>query len=564
MQLLKSGHWFVLAGQLMLMGAALWSQDVTLDISPAAIRRDTGHRYNVYLPELYGRLFETDSDSDQFPSRSHVMVLENGTPLYPSHSDHAFIADVGQGAYSAWYRSVYFSSLDNSDPTTSGRVYKVALSLHFRSEVQLALLLGSAALAGLAITMISWNTAAAVRRVAFGCGSLLALWWWIPEQEALVPRDRIIEFVAALCLWQFALWWRTRRRRAPPKPHTFVAAAATLSILLALAMCEAVLWVMERMPARSGVLNAVGQAVMPAELQRRDVNVPGSVVSYYWQGKLHVHDRDGFRRSTPLVPREDAVRIVVLGDSLTYGYGIDEKDAYATLLERRLDPRRPTQVLNLGASGMQSEDMVRIARRWLPMLRPHLVVYGICLNDFLPLNTGEYANNMRFALPIQNGLTTFIETRTRTGALLSNGYNSMLMAAGLRNDFTADILKDFGGYRVRFAADLDELNKVTVEATSRPVMAMVLDQWPNAPRHREIRQVAEEAATRAGMDLVPGEEAYRRFKGDHVQLFVNQWEGHPNEVAHAFFAEILGTRIEALPEFASDAARTVASPKVSR
>lgn len=89
--------------------------------------------------------------------------------------------------------------------------------------------------------------------------------------------------------------------------------------------------------------------ILPEKWQKRTVDVAGSVHSYYWHGKLHVHDDSGFRRTTPFPPKNPGrFRIVTLGDSLTYGYGIADEDTYASLTERALSREYSVEVFNLG------------------------------------------------------------------------------------------------------------------------------------------------------------------------------------------------------------------------
>jgi hypothetical protein len=50
-------------------------------------------------------------------------LQENGTIIGVAHTAHAEIAQLGRGRYSHWSGTLYFSSLDNSDPNTNGRTY---------------------------------------------------------------------------------------------------------------------------------------------------------------------------------------------------------------------------------------------------------------------------------------------------------------------------------------------------------------------------------------------------------------------------------------------------------
>jgi hypothetical protein len=55
---------------------------------------------------------------------SSAVVLENGKPLPgPANSVHTNIRNVGSGYYSLWFGTVHFSTSDNSDPRTNGRLY---------------------------------------------------------------------------------------------------------------------------------------------------------------------------------------------------------------------------------------------------------------------------------------------------------------------------------------------------------------------------------------------------------------------------------------------------------
>jgi hypothetical protein len=56
---------------------------------------------------------------------SRAQILENGKPLGPGNTIHQEIRQKGEGRYSFWHNSLYFSSSDNSDPRTNGRRYTI-------------------------------------------------------------------------------------------------------------------------------------------------------------------------------------------------------------------------------------------------------------------------------------------------------------------------------------------------------------------------------------------------------------------------------------------------------
>jgi lysophospholipase L1-like esterase len=79
-------------------------------------------------------------------------------------------------------------------------------------------------------------------------------------------------------------------------------------------------------------------------------------------------------------------RVLVVGDSIAYGFGIPQEDALSEQLEDLLRSYRAAQpqrieVLNLGVSGYNIDQIVENLRvRGLPW-QPDLIMYAYCLND---------------------------------------------------------------------------------------------------------------------------------------------------------------------------------------
>jgi lysophospholipase L1-like esterase len=86
----------------------------------------------------------------------------------------------------------------------------------------------------------------------------------------------------------------------------------------------------------------------------------------------------------------DVYRIVILGDSFTFGEGTPDALVYPALLEHTLRARRAAgrriEVLNLGMPGDDAGDALRIFRGYGRRLSPDLVVYQWNTNDFPSLH----------------------------------------------------------------------------------------------------------------------------------------------------------------------------------
>jgi len=155
---------------------------------------------------------------------------------------------------------------------------------------------------------------------------------------------------------------------------------------------------------------------MPQEWGMREVHVPGAAKAYYWQGALHVEDENGFRRSTPLPSKDpNTFRVMVVGDSLTFGLGLQENDTFVALLNNWMAKDYRIEFLNLGVVRYQSEDVLRTIKTFLPQLHPGLVIYAVCLNDFAPSGKGEYHDDDLYQFPLPGRIKRFLIAHTRAG-----------------------------------------------------------------------------------------------------------------------------------------------------
>jgi glycosyltransferase involved in cell wall biosynthesis/2-polyprenyl-3-methyl-5-hydroxy-6-metoxy-1,4-benzoquinol methylase len=64
-------------------------------------------------------------DDASEPTRSTLRLFENGVELGPAHSAHEEIRTQGQGRFSHWEGSLFFSASDNTNPLTNGRRYVI-------------------------------------------------------------------------------------------------------------------------------------------------------------------------------------------------------------------------------------------------------------------------------------------------------------------------------------------------------------------------------------------------------------------------------------------------------
>lgn len=83
-----------------------------------------GRMWEFHIPELS----DLADHSGGGERSSSVFVFENGLQLPLPHSTHDNIDRLGEGRFSHWGTSVYFSASDNSNPNTNGRTYQLLVA----------------------------------------------------------------------------------------------------------------------------------------------------------------------------------------------------------------------------------------------------------------------------------------------------------------------------------------------------------------------------------------------------------------------------------------------------
>jgi len=84
------------------------------------------------------------------------------------------------------------------------------------------------------------------------------------------------------------------------------------------------------------------------------------------------------------VAKGDEYRIIFLGDSLTFGWGVKEEETFATLIEEDLNSDSPTEVLNFGIGNYNTEQEVNLFIDKGLKYNPDKVVLFYFINDAEP------------------------------------------------------------------------------------------------------------------------------------------------------------------------------------
>lgn len=97
--------------------------------------------------------------------------------------------------------------------------------------------------------------------------------------------------------------------------------------------------------------------------------------------------KNGLRdRVYPKKKPAGVTRVLTIGDSITFGYGVAREDSYPEKLEKLLNEREPGkwEVINFGTPGTNIKEYVSMFIKRGIEYDPDLVVLGYCLNDIDP------------------------------------------------------------------------------------------------------------------------------------------------------------------------------------
>lgn len=312
-------------------------------------------------------------------------------------------------------------------------------------------------------------------------------------------------------------------------PWLFLAGSLTV-----VSLGEALLTIAEKGPTK---------ITMPKDWEWQPHPLPDTPDSFRWQGVVHKKDKNGMRRLNGAWPTrhpDTRVRILVVGDSLTYGLGVEESLTYPSQLQALL-PSPKYEVLNLGIVGYNSTQILNVLKEHIPLLKPDLIIYGICLNDLLPVEKAEEHGDDSFSPPIPYWIRDPLISKTRLGAAINTGYNKLLLTLGWRENFIDQVFSH-PEYKTRFYQDVKEMQELTKIYGLPPLIAIVLDQYPKiGSKSYELAEEIPQKLVRMDANSVIMSRYYREHDGK--TMFVSPWEGHPNEEAYRIWANILANFI---------------------
>ncbi len=249
-------------------------------------------------------------------------------------------------------------------------------------------------------------------------------------------------------------------------------------------------------------------------------------------------------------PEPGVLRIVLTGDSIAMGQGVEESETYAARLARLLS-RSGTrvEVLNLGVSGYNVLQAVGRLERLGLSHAPRLVVYGYTLNDI----EGPYyqATPEAERRAYLRRLRRFEDSPSRLWAALWP--RSVALASAWRpapGSYEYALERNYLHNPEAWAQVTRGLARLARISSERELCVVVLvhthvQQLVLGHPLRRFYELVGEAAREQGLAVV---QSYPEFRGRSAAgLRLSAIDTHPNAEGHRLLAEALARGIRELP-----------------
>lgn len=177
---------------------------------------------------------------------------------------------------------------------------------------------------------------------------------------------------------------------------------AISSLLVCIAALEIVFRVAGYGPA-GRLLDGREEILRRSDNEKRLYEAVPHAAGRAWGAEVRINSA-GFRDDEySMAKPAGTTRIAVLGDSVMFGYKLDQTEIFSELLEERYRERdSPVEVLNLGISGYGTFQEVATLEAVGLAFHPDLVVVGYCINDIYAgspaLFVAERADRIGFLL----------------------------------------------------------------------------------------------------------------------------------------------------------------------
>jgi len=201
----------------------------------------------------------------------------------------------------------------------------------------------------------------------------------------------------------------------------------------------------------------------------------------------------GFRDREFSVQKSNSYRIIAIGDSFTFGWGVNIETTWVKQLEDDLRQRgHNIEIANLGRGGFYPRLYADIAERAIPMLKPDLVLVAVLQGDDLAQG-GEEGRQLR-AVVSQNARVLFPNLMALARAIKNAGEETAVQTATWQKEIVEVLEKVGETGKAKFDSFDDTVRRLYSEGKLNPAL---LDLALRRPRRIAATMDLVNPSTRA-------------------------------------------------------------------
>jgi hypothetical protein len=258
---------------------------------------------------------------------------------------------------------------------------------------------------------------------------------------------------------------------------------------------------------------------------------------------------------------DNAFRIVVLGDSITFGIGVEVDQTFPKILEGRLNEefgdRFPVQVFNLGVPSYNTVQEYLYMRESYDTFRPDMILVVYCAqNDSMNVSTSHVGMNRR---PMVVTIKNILRNLYSYDFLASRFYllQYRLRARDHADEYEQRLFydnvlyqEDYEGWintkecfrDIKVFCDENRMSLVFAISANNYQLTKVARDDPVHPIVQKITKALKEAGIQFILVL---DDGFRAYAGREDLLWVSPKDGHFSALAHALAAEEIWKHLRA-------------------
>jgi lysophospholipase L1-like esterase len=234
-------------------------------------------------------------------------------------------------------------------------------------------------------------------------------------------------------------------------------------------------------------------------------------------------------------------RVLVMGDSYTWGYAVAEDEAYPQVAERLLAARgRPdVEVVNGGIPDYNSRQERQLLAQLMPIYAPDAVFLAYVVNDAEPSTAMPVPPEESY----RHSRSWFL---TEVAERLNRRVFRRRLLPSAKDNVGSNYLDGFEEGSVKWRDSREAIHEMgdLSAAAGIPFAVLILPDVTQSLDDRYGWRTIHDAVARWGRELqIPTYDLLDEFRGQDNRALMVPWDGHPNADAHRQIATFLVARI---------------------